>query len=318
MPPDSLSAPSNPSDTSSPSIHQIVERYLPFVRWLTPEQGLTPCPGEKKHNVKSSKRDCMVFVTPGRVPTVSCFHSSCHEEVAAVNDDIRAAWRLFSPAMSAEDQAALSEISTRRRELEARATASKPIILRDHAWSIDLAKDSDPSDFNVWKGLWRSQDIIWVGEPHESGQWFHRNCFQTAEEAGLRGHFSCASTFKLATQSRSNDSVASTPFLIVEGDSVLGKQPENDLEKRENKLACAAIFRWLEREVGLTLRCVIDSGNKSLHGWFNMPPEALYNDLKTLLPFMGCDRAMFKPSQPARVPGIMRDNGKGQNLLYFK
>lgn len=260
----------------------------------------------------------MVFVSPERVPTVSCFHSSCHEEVESVNEKIRAAWRLYSPAMSPEDQAALAMASARWAQLEARGLASKGTILSSFAWPISLTEDARPSDFDQWKTLWKDSDVIWIGEPHESGQWFHKQCFKPAEEQVLRGHFSCASTFKLDTQSRSNDRVATTPYLIVEGDNVLGKVPVNDMDKRENKLACAAIFRWLEREVGLTLRCVIDSGNKSLHGWFNMPATELFNDLKVLLPILGCDRAMFKPSQPARIPGIMRENGNYQKLLYFK
>lgn len=311
------STPVNPSEPSTPTLQEIVQKFLPTVRWLSTDKGLATCPGHSKHTSRSTKRDCAVFIG-GNVPTVTCFHSNCYEEIAKVNEEIRDVWRLYQPELPEADKARLRAEHSRRHELESRALAAKSRILVDYRWNINFDEPSTPAEqFARWKSLWKPTDRIWIGEPHESGQWFHRDCFPTVDEASCRGHFSSASTYKEGTCSRANDMVLATPYLIVEGDAVLGK-PNSDTERRENKLACAAIFRWLEKEVGMTLRCVIDSGNKSLHGWFDMPNTNLFEELKVLLPALGCDKSMFKPSQPARIPGIRRENGNMQTMLYFK
>lgn len=309
--------PSEPS--TAPTTQQIVEKYLPSVRWLSPVKGLCLCPGREKHTSKSTKKDCAVFLD-GKVPTVYCFHQNCQVEVEAVNDDIRAAWRYFQPEVSAEERQKLLEDSSRRHELESRALAAKATILEKYKWNIfgEALNAQLPEQFRIWRdSLWRPTDIIWVGESHSSGQFFHRNHFMLAEDATTKGHFSTASTFRTGTYSRSNESVLTTPYLVVEGDAVLKPVMLNDNDRHDNKLACAAIFNWLRKEMKLTLRAVVDSGNKSAHGWFNMPDAATFAQLKVMLPVMGCDKAMFKPSQPCRVPGVLRENGNEQRLLYI-
>lgn len=247
-----------------------------------------------------------------------CFHQNCQTEIDQANYDIRAAWRYFQPEASAEEKQALLEASSRKHELESRALAAKPTILASFAWnpfgSLELPM---PKQFELWKSLWEPGNVIWCGEPHHSGEFFHRGYFTTAEEAGLRGHFTCASHFRSGTYSRANSSVLATPFLIVEGDQMIGEKIETDEHRVKNKLACCAVFNWLRKEMGLALRCVVDSGNKSAHGWFNMPDRKTFDQLKVMLPILGCDPAMFKPSQPARVPGIHRENSRPQQLIYF-
>lgn len=313
--------PSKPSAESSepqPSLQQIVEKYLPDVQWVTPVKGLCLCPGREKHTSKSTKKDCAVFLD-GKVPTVYCFHQNCQEEIQEVNEDIRDAWRYFQPEISPEERQKLLVESARRHELEARALAAKPQILKNWKWDIfsEALDASLPEQFQRWKQLWTPEDYIWIGEPHSSGQFFHKSHFGMAEDMVLRGHFGCASIFKSGTFSRTNENVATTPFLVVEGDAVLGVAPKTESDKHDNKLACAAIFNWLRKEMGLKLRAVISSGNKSLHGWFNMPDKDMFNQLRVILPALGCDRALFKPSQPVRIPGILRENGNPQQLLYI-
>lgn len=306
-------------EVSTPSTASIVEQVIPGVRWSSPTKGLCQCPGHQKHSTRSTKKDCAVFIG-GSVPTVYCFHEGCAEEILAANDAIRTLWRAYQPEIPAEQLAGLRAEQEWKRSLEARIVAAKDRILADSAWNLDLdGLDMTPDQmFSAWKGLWKDNDNIWIGEPHESGQWFHKAAFGQAEDMTMRGHYSCASTFKEATISRGNEFVESTPFLIVEGDKVLG-EVKTEEDKVKNKLACAAIFRWLDTWQGrpMKLLAVIDSGNKSLHGWFTMPSPAIFKELQVTLPAIGCDRAMFKPTQPARVPGIVRDNGNLQKLIYL-
>lgn len=327
MPSDTPSTPSNspPSSSTSepvPTIHQIVEKYLPSVQWINPLKGLCLCPGREKHTTKSTKKDCAIFLD-GPIPTVYCFHQNCQEEVDEANQNIRDAWRYFQPEVSPEERQRLLEDSEKRHALESRTVAAKPAILEKYAWNLP-EPDRDgriptslPDHFLAWRDrIWNPEALIWIGEPHHSGQFFHKTHFMLAGEAMMKGHFTCASTFKSGSFSRANDGVSGTPYMIVEGDAVVGA-PVTDAEKQENKKACAAIFNWLRREMNLDLRCVIDSGNKSLHGWFRMPDKNVFDQLKIMLPVLGCDKAMFKPSQPARLPGILRENGNPQQLLYL-
>lgn len=63
---------------------------------------------------------------------------------------------------------------------------------------------------------------------------------------------------------------------------------------------------------------VVDSGGKSLHGWF----AASCSDHE-LRPFferavrLGADPALWVPCQFARMPGGTRDTGKRQSVVYF-
>jgi hypothetical protein len=88
---------------------------------------------------------------------------------------------------------------------------------------------------------------------------------------------------------------------------------ESDLLSRDE---VGAVFRYLI-ECGLKLVAVVDTAGKSLHGWFEFPEdEEVMNDLRLILPALKCDPKMLTPSQPARLPGAMRD-GKRQKLIFL-
>jgi hypothetical protein len=65
------------------------------------------------------------------------------------------------------------------------------------------------------------------------------------------------------------------------------------------------------------LRCVISTGGKSLHSWWVMPPLEWLPDLTPALKAMKMDPALFKASQPVRVPGIRRDKSNWQRIIYY-
>lgn len=288
-------------------------------------QGRCTCPGVHKHTARSHRNDCWVFING--TPTVTCLHASCTADVADANDKIRSAWSLFQPPLDEIAMAEAREKARKRHDMEAKAAASLPEILKQYKW--DLLDIEVSSKFRgAYSGksteiflekMFRPDEVVWIGEPDFSGQ-PHHECFFMPMQQWLRSnqfsHYTTASTFKPGTYSRSNANVLTTPYLIVEGDKVLG-EPKTDDDKRKNKDACGAIFQWLRVRCGLRLRAVIDSGNKSLHGWFDYPDSAKLDELKIILPAMGCDRAMFKPSQPARLPGVIRDNGNEQKLLWI-
>lgn len=317
------------TDTSAPSLRQIAERYLGQVDWKDDLTGVCRCPGHHKHTHRSTKRDCKVYLNG--TPTVYCLHQSCEKEVSEANSQIRTAWALFQPEIPAADLAAAKQKAARRHELEDRARASLPTILKDFKWNVEdiLAEGKVPKERHstdeFLERMFDKDDVVWIGEPDDSGREEHRSNFQKRSDwemlhalySGPAYHFTCPSTFKPGTYSRAQANVASTPYLIIEGDCVLGVKPENDQQRKENKDACGAILNWLVRGVGLRLCAVIDSANRSVHGWIRNPGPDKLEELRIVLPALGCDRAMFKPTQPARLPGILRDNGNEQKLLWL-
>lgn len=93
-------------------------------------------------------------------------------------------------------------------------------------------------------------------------------------------------------------------FLVIEGDGTSKEQQ-------------AAVLLRLAAFAPLTL--VVDSGGKSLHGWFFVAGKTD----KQLTPFfsraciLGADDRLWTRSQFARMPGGLRDNGKRQKILFF-
>jgi hypothetical protein len=96
---------------------------------------------------------------------------------------------------------------------------------------------------------------------------------------------------------------------VVEGDELEGEKIPKDTQ--------AAVLLHLAKLAPLAL--VVDSGGKSLHGWFTTwgraeeQVAAFFRRARTL----GADRAMWTRFQFARMPGGMRDTGKRQQILFF-
>jgi len=109
---------------------------------------------------------------------------------------------------------------------------------------------------------------------------------------------------------------------VFDGDTLIGRQPKTDQERLMNKQRCAAVFRWMRERLGMQMVAIVDTGNKSLHGWFRHPGADVIGELVEILPHWGFDRALFKPCQPVRMPGFVRrfDDGRTprmQELLWL-
>lgn len=62
---------------------QMAEEVLGEITWDDDCTGHLPCPGKDKHTSRDAHRDCRVMLDG--VPTVSCFHGSCGEEIKSAN-----------------------------------------------------------------------------------------------------------------------------------------------------------------------------------------------------------------------------------------
>ena len=98
-------------------------------------------------------------------------------------------------------------------------------------------------------------------------------------------------------------------FIVIEGDQIDGKPIPKDTQ--------AAILLHLAERAPLAL--VVDSGGKSLHGWF-FCQGADEHKLKRFFAYavsLGADAGLWTRNQFARMPDGTRDNGKRQSILYF-
>ncbi len=260
----------------------------------------------------------MVYLDGGA--NIFCFHQSCAEERQNASRQLREA--LASGTVDPLEKVSRAErIERQKQEMkkqmtELRAGSSLPQILKRYRWTYEEIKTGSPVQLpeeevaDGWKrilGFFKPDDVVWIGDTFDSGKEEHQKNFRTVtqwlELDRVIGNFTCPATFKNDSFSRSNENVLHRRFLVVESDVLTKDQ-------------VGSVFRWLKDEVGLRLRAVVDTGGKSLHGWFEMPKKAAFDELQLILAQLGCDPGLFRPSQPCRMPGALRD-GKYQTLIYL-
>ena len=223
----------------------------------------------------------------------------------------------------------------RRKLLTAEAATQLESILRCHHsddWTADLwhesplRLDGDPKD--DWKlmigTLFPMDATLFIGDLHDSGDIRGKGHFQTVttwlECPTLPGPRVSAATFRAGTVHRSKDCINERPFLILESDELIGHKPANPLECEKNKGATASLFQWLVIELGMRMAAVVDTGNRSLHGWFRMPRRAGFlPELESIAPALRLDPALFhQPNAPIRLPGAIHEKtGTPARLLYL-
>jgi hypothetical protein len=66
---------------------RIAVELLGQIDWQSDTSGLVTCPGKNLHTTGDNGRDCMIQLD--NVPTIFCFHSSCHGTLDGVNHTLR-------------------------------------------------------------------------------------------------------------------------------------------------------------------------------------------------------------------------------------
>ena len=323
---------------------QIATSIVGAVDWQTEVSGFCRCPGESLHTHHTGKKDCRVSVDGA--PTIYCFHSSCVATVAEANRKLRFAiggspWEITLPGgrvlrngdvLQASGTVLPREVVQVRARAEGRdageqtiletlrviAERFKPELFESFRWPFEqiiadsplLVAERDAEDqFRTWLRLWPAHCHVWIGDIFSSGKPEHKTNFRPVAEwyqiGPAMGNFTCGAAFKPGSFQRSNANCDGTRFLVVESDTL----PKDEI---------GAVFKYLQRRLRYPLHCIIDTGGKSLHGWFDAPPNKLMETrLKVGLTAFGCDPKLFTYSQPVRVPGAWR-NGKLQRLIWLK
>jgi len=291
------------------------EELLGTIKWTTGTTGYCNCPGVKQHSGKTGDRECIIYLDGA--PTIFCLHQSCVNEVQEANKELRRSINAGTlPANASQRELKeQAKVEMRRVRLEQRSRTALPQILKIHQWALESIMADTPDTpeglpQHQWKDiirLFEEDDVVWIGEKYDSGTVQKQEHFQTAKTwlpgSDVVGQLTCPAAFKVNSFSRSNENVLQRRFLVVESD-VLSK---NEI---------GAVFKWLKDSVGLRLRAIVDTAGKSLHGWFDYPKKSVVEELEIILPQLGCDKGLFRASQPCRIPGALRD-GHYQTLLYL-
>jgi hypothetical protein len=289
---------------------------LGAIEWVSEDTGYIQCPGKHLHTGKNSKKDCWVIVSGA--PTIHCFHDSCKMVVDSENMRLR-------KAMSGQEfkrrEFTTVEIETLKEKNEQKkieqmlkefSELRKDDMLKNYSWGTAEAWEESPvrlgddmeNDWRLLLSLFDQEDIVWNGNVINSGQPSDTVYFKSVKDwisSEPKGNFTCPSTFKQGSYSRSNENVLSRKYLVIESDEL-------------DQDSVTAVFKWCRKF--MTLRAIVYTGGKSLHGWFDFPSALTLETLKSVLPKVGCDAALFKPAQPVRMPGVKRDE-KIQSLIYL-
>lgn len=292
---------------------------------ISPE-GFCCCPGEHLHTNRTNKNSCRVYLD--ETPTIHCMHESCKEVVEQANKKLR--FVIFSKAknknLKFKQQRRTREEIVRVRQshkdeaLRIRTENALPLILQEYEWTYHAIGKSSPIEVNsidpprhakLLLKLFESNDVVWIGDKYSSSltDKTYNRFFRRAKEWALLDNipwqFICPCTFKSGTHSRSNQNVLCERFLVVESDY---------LSKNE----VGSIFQWLRKKAGLKLRAIVDTGNKSLHAWFDWPDKEILRQLKIILPALKCDGALMRSTQPVRLPGVLRTEEIYQKLIFYR
>ncbi len=301
---------------------EVAEAILGKVEWQTDGMGFTSCPGANLHTNPSSRRDCAVYLSGA--PTIHCLHSSCRAVVDTANRQLRSEiGRLERTGQSIQlrrRSPSKDDLERRRKneeaeKLERQAAKSLEPILRDFTadpaelWESSPVRllDDPRDDWRLLLSLFPPDDVVWIGDMKDTGQPRHSTHFQSVSDwlksEAAPDPLIVPSAFRPGTYSRSKANVVARRFLVVESDTL-------------SKEKCCAVFTWCRQF--MRLRAVVDTGGKSVHGWFDTPSSADEADLVRILPALGCDGALFNPAQPVRLPGHKRPEKETmQALLYL-
>ena len=232
----------------------------------------------------------------------------------------------------------------RRRERQKRNCGESPLVRaaskilpeilaqsspRD--WRASLKREShvvlDSSSGRDWatmlKCLFPMSSNVFIGDIFNSGEERGKGHFRRVSEwltfTSLPGPRTTASTFPEGNLLRKKECVLERLYLIIESDDLIGRSPKNAKECEENKAASVALFQWLRNELGMQLGAVVDTGHRSLHGWFKMPERTeLFSELLEIAPSLRIDPNLFhQPNAPVRLPGCIHKKTRNPAQLLF-
>jgi hypothetical protein len=279
------------------------------IEWEDDWKGYFLCPMSAGHTTPTKDKHTVCYLDG--VPTFFCWHQSCKEWIETASMLLREKLDFRTP----EEKAATKIKAAQREQLKYDALLVRGQLKRIYetfSWKTIFQKPYSPDDsWELFLGLWKPHDVIWIGDVWDTGEKGIGH-FKTVDHWRVQppnrysNRFTTASTFKPGATDRKMANVLLTQYVVVEFDWL-----DNDPEI--NKLKGAALLNYLRRS--FDLRLVVDSGNKSVHGYFTNDVR-MTEEAKFFLRQLGADMQTMRPSQPVRLAGAVRENGKVQSVLY--
>jgi hypothetical protein len=291
-------------------MNELAEELLQVeVTWESDTRGFLRCPGEHLHTTKTGPQDTVIHLDG--VPTIYCFHEHCAEIISDANYILR-----DNLAPMTHEQREESEQKNRRYRQIARAAeiVSENLYRTEIFWPEIFDKPIGPNEsFEMFLTIWSSDSLIWLGDVWDTGPIKgngHFNSIDAWKRSMLNlyaNRFTTASTFIPGTVDRIVSRVDTTPFKIVEFDSL-------SPDIATNRQLGAARLKYLANYLDLVM--IVDSGNKSLHGWFRNNSK-FDEEMAFFCKLLGADTKSMRPAQAVRLPGARRENGKVQSILWM-
>jgi hypothetical protein len=277
------------------------------ISWENDGRGYFLCPMAEGHSTPTKDKHTVCYLDG--VPTFFCWHDSCKEWMADASSKLRSKLDFRTDEELAE--ARLKSYERSQLDADARRLRLElPRIYRDFAWDGLLESHlSDP--WECFLGMWDWEDVIWVGDVWDTGEKGEAH-FKTVNQWWetkvnfYANRFTTGSTYKPGSLDRKQSNILCTKYTVIEFDCL-------DTDKEINKRKGAATLNYLRRF--FDLRMIVDSGNKSVHGHF-INNSKLSEKAKFFLRQLGADIQTMRPSQPVRLPGGRRENGKIQSVLW--
>jgi hypothetical protein len=291
------------------------------IKWDA-DYGELECPGSHLHNTGNEGSKARLYIT-NDLAWIKCFHTACLPIRKSKSSEL---CRLIREAKMGGIDGLPKRYRRSREEIEAeRAFAAErrqqmaweheARIVAQRLWagqvpelppSGEISNDAVEQQHQLLS-LYQPDDIVWIGDKFDSNPDHFKPASQWLQLAVQPpNNLTCPSTFIPGAMARQNEQVAARRFLVVESDEL-------------DKDNIMKVFGWLVQEKNMVLQAIVDTGNKSLHGWFTFPDDKLLETLRWMLPKMKCDNSLFTASQPVRLPGILRgDTGRWQKLIWIR
>jgi RecA-family ATPase len=302
-------------DLTTDEKRSVVSTLFQVLKWNTETEAFIRCPGESAHTKTTAQADCRVCIDE-RVPTISCFHSSCSEAVAMANYSMRSTLGRLSVGGLSDNQ----QKPFRARSAAVAQPAQLPQRIEFQPVPLPAAKVTHiqflkacflPGEFIAFcvpKPRYAPSGEI-EGFVPTGGQTVERDeLIQLIETAGsVQQFFTQTPSVYLRVNplqegGSKDEDVTQYRHVLLEIDT-----DENGEEVSAEKQFGAFVSS------GLPISAVVFSGGKSLHAWVRVDAKdaeefrergkvAFERMRQFLLPDVKC----LNPSRYSRFPGALR------------
>ena len=305
---------------------KVVSTLFQILKWETDTEAFIRCPGEAAHTKSTAQADCRVCIDE-RVPTISCFHSSCSEAVAMANYSMRSTLGRLSVGGWDERQ------PFRTGSVALVPTVQQPQRLEFQPLPLPAAK---VTHVQFLKACFTAGEFVAFCVPRprysQSGEidGFVPTAGETVERdelirrieavGSVQRFFATTPSVYLRVNPLTNggsrdDDVTAYRHLLLEIDT-----DENGAEVSPERQFGAFVSS------GLPISAVIFSGGKSLHAWVRLDArdaeeyrERGKSAFERMRQFLLPDVKCLNPSRYSRFPGALRlVSSLNQNPVQYR